>query len=163
VLAHQARALPQAVRRGAFAGAMRGKAHMPKKTPTDMGQLRNSWRVGTVGGVSLYNDAPHAGILEQGARPHPVSDVGMLALEAWAMRHPDVLAAFSDDGKGHLRTMEAAARAAAHAVAWKLRHQGQAPTYFTRSEMDSLTKYAKAEIQREIKKELSLPPKGGKK
>lgn len=145
VLKEQATALPQAVRRGARAGAMRGQAHMPKQTPVDMGQLRNSWRVSEAGGTRLYNDAPHAGIVEQGARPHPVSREGIEALAAWAHRK--------------LGLDEKAAMRVAHAIAAKIKAQGQAPTYFTRGQMPELTRLAANEMLREIRKTLERGPK----
>lgn len=155
ILREQAREFPQAVRKGMVAAARRGQAHMPKKTPTDMGQLRNSWRLRQVPDVALMNDAPHAGIVELGARPHKVSDAGMLALEEWALRHAEVIAAFQDDGKGRMRTREEAARAAAHAIAWKIRHEGQKPTYFLRNELERLTSFVPAEIAREMAKAIA--------
>jgi len=156
VMRRHAKEAPEAVRRGMRAGARRGAAHMPKKTPTDMGQMRNSWRVS---GDRLYNDAPPVGILEAGARPHPVSDAGMLALEAWALRHPSVLAAFSDDGKGRMRTRQQAAQAAAAAIAWKLRTQGQKATYFTLNELPALRRFARQEVARELTKYFQKDPR----
>lgn len=151
-LREQAKMFPQAVRRGLIGAARRGQTHMVRKTPTDQGQLRNSWGVRQIPEPTLANIAPHAGIVERGARPHPVSDAGMLELEAWALRNPEVIAAFQDDGKGRLRTREQAARAAAGAIAWKLRHHGQEPTYFVRNELEALTRYIRPEVIRELER-----------
>lgn len=146
VLKAQARALPQAVRLGVRAGAMRGQAHMPKQTPVDQGQLRNSWRVGVTQGfegsvqAALYNDAPHAGIVEQGARPHAVSQEGIEALAAWAQRK--------------LGLDEKAARGVAYAIAAKIKAEGQAPTYFTRGQMPELTRLTANEVLRRIRQEI---------
>lgn len=151
MLRAQARALPQAARLGVRAGAMRGQAHMPKQTPVDQGQLRNSWRVQTTQGfegaaqAALYNDAPHAGIVEQGARPHAVSQEGIEALAAWAQRK--------------LGLDEKAARGVAYAIAAKLKEQGQAPTYFTRGQMPELTRLAVNEVLRYIRKEIERGPR----
>lgn len=151
LLKEQARALPQAARLGVRAGAMRGQAHMPKQTPVDMGQLRNSWRVGITQGfegsaqAALYNDAPHAGIVERGARPHPVSSEGIEALTAWAQRK--------------LGLDEKAARGVAFAIAARLKERGQAPTYFTRGQMPELTRLAVNEVLRSIRKELERGPR----
>ena len=86
----------KAIARGVVKGAERGRAILVRKTPTDQGQLRASWKVkrGRVTKfarksilATLINDAPHAGIIEKGARPHPVSKEGFLAIFEWAKRH----------------------------------------------------------------------------
>jgi hypothetical protein len=86
----------QAIRYGALAGAHRGRALMIPATPTDMGQLRASWKVReldqALGDVSvtlaeLINDAPHVGIVELGSRPHKVSAEGWAAIYEWVRRH----------------------------------------------------------------------------
>jgi hypothetical protein len=158
VLKSQEKSLPRAVTKGLRAGAMRGLAHMPGKTPTDQGQLRNGWRASasdrdargrflSTGGVPrLYNDAPHAGIVESGARPHPVSEEGMDELRLWAMRKLGV-----DEKEG---------KRIAEAIAWKLRTDGQEPTYFTRAEIPALLQFAEQELDRELKKVINNPPKG---
>jgi hypothetical protein len=89
-----------AIARGALAGAHRGRALIVPRTPTDMGQLRASWKVnagtsdfsGGVTGIGatlaeLYNDAPHVGIVELGSRPHGVSPEGWAAIYEWVRRH----------------------------------------------------------------------------
>jgi hypothetical protein len=41
------------------------------ESPTDQGIFREAWRVvETLVGAELINDAPHAGIVEEGSRPH---------------------------------------------------------------------------------------------
>lgn len=89
-----------AIARGALAGAHRGRAMIVPRTPTDMGQLRASWKVkpgtadfsGAVTGIGatlaeLINDAPHIGIVELGSRPHGVSPEGWAAIYEWVRRH----------------------------------------------------------------------------
>lgn len=81
--------LGPAIRRGMALGAVRGKAHMVKRTPTNTGQMRNSWEFTSLMGSGdpvLWNTAPHVGIVEQGARPHPVSQEGLVAIAAWVRR-----------------------------------------------------------------------------
>lgn len=131
---------PEILEKGIRAAARRGQAHMPGKTPTDMGQLRNSWRIHDLpgGGMKLENDAPHAGIVEMGARPHKVNRDGIEALTEWAMRK------FGMDAK--------AARGMAFAIAKRLEKEGQKPTYFTRNELETLAGFVPAEVEREIAK-----------
>lgn len=170
--------LRAATRRGMRAGAMRGQAHMPKKTPTDLGQARSSWRVSALGGdARLFNDAPHVGVLEAGARPHPVSPEGWMSIFRWVMRHPEMIGAGASAvasarrklGAKRLSKADAAtgwisqqAAEITNAICWKIKTHGQEPTYFTRNEMPVLTKFAKQEIDREIQKALNVPPKAKK-
>jgi hypothetical protein len=158
VLKSQEKSLPRAVTKGLRSGARRGHAHMPSKTPVDQGQLHNSWQVRSgdrdargrflsTGGVPrLFNDAPHAGIVEQGARPHRVSPEGIEALTEWARRK--------------LGVDPVEAKRIAMAIAWRIRQRGQAPTFFVRAEIPTLLKFAEDELDRELKKTIENPPKG---
>lgn len=138
VLVKQAREFPEVMRRGAVAGARRGQAHMVGKTPTDQGQMRNSWRVHERPTPKLENDAPHAGIVEAGARPHPVSREGVEALAGWAHRQ--------------LGLDEATAVRVARAIAMRIARDGQAPTYFVRGELEALAGLVPREVMRVLKK-----------
>lgn len=153
---------PEVVNRGLRLGAERGRSRMVRITPRDLGQARNSWRVRVVPkGSELVNDAPHIGILEKGARPHPVSREGIEALTRWALRKIDLSSSKDvhgpvQRGKGGRSALVKSARqqmaeGVAHAIAWKLRHHGQKPTYFIRNEMDRLTTYAKQEVDRVVR------------
>ena len=93
------RAIPKTVLRGLNIGAMRGKAILQHRTPVSTGRLKAAWRVrkGTrwanqygSGNTNpeIQNSAPHAGIIEEGARPHPVSLEGIQSLTRWARRTP---------------------------------------------------------------------------
>jgi hypothetical protein len=137
-----AKASPQVLERGLKRAARRGQAHMPGKTPTDQGQLRNSWRViEGAAGVRLENDAPHAGIVEAGARPHPVSREGIEALTGWAMRKFGLPA---DEAEG-----------LAFAIAARIKKEGQAPTYFVRAELEKLASFAGEAVLAELAKEVA--------
>lgn len=153
-LRNQARELPKVVRRGLYGAARRGQAHMVGKTPTDQGQLRNSWRATNRGeggrftvGATLRNEAPHAGIVELGARPHRVSADGMAALIAWAMRK--------------LGANEAEAKRIAAAIAWKLRSRGQEPTFFVRNELRALGAFVGPEVDRLMRQYFARGPQRG--
>ena len=66
-----------AMRRGAGRAARRGKVLLIERAnaagKTYLGQFRNSFHVADgTNTVTLYNDAPHAGIIELGARPRVV-------------------------------------------------------------------------------------------
>lgn len=141
--------------RGLIRAAQRGKAHMVKKTPTDQGQLRTSWKAR---GRLLTNDAPHAGIVEMGARPHPVSRAGVEAIKRWAQRNlglgkvRDTKGRFVKTTKATRDYLEQEAWGVAWAIAAKIRREGQKPTFFIRSQLGELTKIAKQEVERVLKR-----------
>ena len=75
------------IKKAEKAAALRGRNHLVSITPVDMGVMRAAWQVRDGGdGVEIENDAPHAGIIERGARPHKVSQAGREALADWARR-----------------------------------------------------------------------------
>jgi hypothetical protein len=135
-----AKTSPKVLRKGLVRAARRGQAHMPGQTPTDMGQLRNGWRVlEGADGIRLENSAPHAGVVELGARPHKVNAAGRKAIAEWAMRK--------------LGLDEAQAKSFAFALAAKIAKEGQAPTYFVRQELQKLAEFVGPAILAELKKE----------
>lgn len=81
----------EAMRRGLAAGADRGQALLVRKSKgvNYMGQFMNSWHVPMRrdrNTATVRNDAPHAGIIEAGARPHGVNGAGRLALLEWVLK-----------------------------------------------------------------------------
>ena len=63
--------LRERVTRGLQLGALRAIPLVVKATPADRGQARAAWDVLLLpNGANLFNDAPYAGILEAGSRPH---------------------------------------------------------------------------------------------
>lgn len=132
-----------AIHRGAENGARRGLAHVKSKTPVDNGQLRAAWKVRGGDGArrlaSLENDAPYAGIVELGARPHPVSRAGIIAIWEWVYRHRAAMGFVTGSGRarGGLSVEKETLRIA-YAIAAKIRREGQRPTYFVRRELPEL-------------------------
>lgn len=82
--------LRKAVERGMISAAHRGRAILVRATPVNTGQLKAAWLV-VIGGwlagfiAEVVNDAPHAGVIEAGARPHAVSRAGVEAIRRWVM------------------------------------------------------------------------------
>lgn len=91
-LARFERRFPKAVERGLVAAAHRARRlmvqrHSSGRYPVYLGQMRAGWAVRRVpGGAEMYNDAPHAGIVEEGARPHKVSKEGREAIKRWVLK-----------------------------------------------------------------------------
>lgn len=171
----------RAIAQGALRAAHRGRALLVRESPKDQGQFKASWKVragsaaksgkrsmfrtfkGLVGGgvrlADVINDAPHAGIIEKGARPHRVSEEGIQALTDWVWRNlRDQLGVVEGPVKrgsgGRTKLVRDAkmrqARGIAEAIAWKLRTKGQDPQYIVRGNLALLWGMAEEEIHRRI-------------
>lgn len=109
------------------------------RTPTDLGNLRRSIVgrreisperiIGVIGTPLSY-----APVVEHGARPHPVSEAGILALAEWAKRKLPLGQTFSPKTGRPLKTkgLDEAAMSAAHAIAWRIRHRGTKGSFMFR-------------------------------
>lgn len=128
-----------ATRKGTIEAARRGVATLTRRTPRYLGQMANSWKDSAQPyGARIRNDAPHAGVIEAGARPHGISPEGMESLTQWAQRQRGV----------NLK----AARAMAWSIAQRIKREGQeghwiARNYVTREAPGHL----RAEIDRALK------------
>jgi hypothetical protein len=123
------------------AAANRFQAFLAEQTDarglTDTGLFKAGWRVARLQngrGSVTYNDAPYAGIIEEGARPHKVSGAGIAAIARWAARK---LGVAKRDALG-----------VAMAIAKKIETQGQKPTYMVRDAMPMARKFYAAELVR---------------
>ncbi len=107
------------------------QAEVVDRTPTAEGHLRNSIIsrseispsaiLGVVGTALGYAPA-----VEHGAKPHPVSEAGILAIAEWAKRKlPLGQAVSAKTGRPlKIKGLDELALSAAHAIAWKIRHHG---------------------------------------
>lgn len=134
--------LKKAIGRGIRNGVRRGRSLLVHRTPKDMGLLKASWRDTTARSLDsvvteIFNDAPYAGIVEEGARPHGVNAAGRLALTEWAERHFPGL-----DPK--------AIKSIVFAIIEKLRVEGQKPTHFVRNSRVDLARILVDEIVRAL-------------
>lgn len=154
VLRQLGRRTYRAVALGGRKGAFAGKRHIVPLTPTDRGELRRSWRalrrpVGRRGDVEvaqLLNDAPHAGIVEGGARPHPVSAEGVARIQGWVRRN------FRGISEREQNTI-------LWGIVRKIREQGQAPTRFIENELMEFRDIAGRKIDEQIKQVAANPVK----
>jgi hypothetical protein len=160
-LARRAKAHREAVMLGVRNAARRTRAHLVRRTPKDQGLAKQAWRdtanatllhPGVV--AEVFNDAPYIGILEEGARPHAVSEEGQRAILEWVRRH---YANFV--GRDRARFVkrrfanyaEIEIKEIAEAIVWKLRTQGQEPTYFVRDSLPEITRFTATEIDRAVR------------
>lgn len=134
----------RAVADGMRLGAERAKGILIRRTPTDTGRMRNSWKVRSTGArrgglreYELINDAPYAGVIEHGARPHSVNREGVAAITAWARRK------FPSANEQQLR-----------GIVWgivnNLKRKGQRPTFFVRDSRKDIASAVKSEVDRRI-------------
>lgn len=124
-LVRRFRKLPKLIEKSMRKAAQRGRTILVRRTPVDTGLMKNAWRVTKGISVEIVNDAPHAGIIEEGARPHKVNRQGIEALTAWAQRK---LGASLEE-----------ARSVAWGIAKKLEKEGQPGKFIVRDALDDLT------------------------
>lgn len=163
----EAKGVLQSIRRGAKLAAHRGRAHLiaetDRKGVTDRGQYKNSFRVLPGTGTTmatLINDAPYAGIIELGARPHPVSQEGLQAIAEWVKRkfNPQVFgpAQRVRNAKGRLvykkPSNDDAAMDIARAIARKIAREGQKAKHVFADSIETLTRYLHEEVEAQIRK-----------
>lgn len=126
------------------AAAMKLKTYLVAKTDemgiTDLGIYKSSFNVVE---NTVSNDAPHAGIVELGARPHPVSKEGQEAIKRWAMRK--------------LGLEEKEAERATFLICRKIRKHGQKGRYVMRDSLDKALEFFKEEFARIMKSGLGKP------
>lgn len=153
----------RAVRNAGLAAAHRGHAMIRNHTPSDTEQLSNSWRVKNqmrgAGGrfvktqpkiAVLMNDAPHAGIVEMGARPHKVSPEGWWAIYEWVERHfPE---ASDEDGMVDAYGHDPGFSRITWAIVRKIGREGQKPTHFVRNKLPTFTAQVTQEVGRAMAK-----------
>lgn len=104
VIRASTKSYPKAISQGSGLAALRAMGVLKRITPVDRGMMKNAWQLHSrwlAQGLVEYmvqNSAPYAGIIERGARPHPVSAEGWMAIFRWVLRHPEL---FSDQPLVH--------------------------------------------------------------
>ena len=164
----------RAIGRGGLRGAQRGRTFIVRRTPTDQGQLKAAWKVfpgapgilqGKPAGVlsrfrgvriaELRNTAPHAGIVELGARPHKTSREGWLAIYDWVVRHRVELGLVTKSGRARRVKkgkdgLDSEIAGITYAIVSKLEREGQKGTYFVKDSLNELTSIVQAEVDRAL-------------
>lgn len=150
------RTAPNAVKRGMSRSATLSRAYIVKQTPVDLGQLKNAWKVRRKPVIELYNTAPYGGVVEKGARPHPVSLAGQIAIYEWVRRH-----FYYTEWSGGKRSKPKKVRggpfedetltAITMGIVNKIRTKGQKPTYFVRNSLPELRRLMVEEVVKAIK------------
>lgn len=148
----------EAIVRSMVRAAHRGRAIIidrhNKANKVDQGLHKNSWKVKeTARGADITNDAPYAGIIERGARPHAVSREGIEMIAAWVRRK--LRSTTSKSGKklkNGRKYNEDEALSIAYAIAAKIRKQGQKGTFIVRDSIPALSKALAEEVDKALAK-----------
>jgi hypothetical protein len=160
------------IEKALFKAALDGEPLVAADTPVDRGQARNAWDVEPVeGGANLFNDAPHAGILEGGSRPHRppfkpilqwvVRNFG-LELEALEAREEAEGTAGADPDEAARQAMQGARRSlvdndpesaseGARSLAWAVVHHieenGTEPNWMVKNNLPKLRALAQEAVE----------------
>ena len=162
-LKQDAARFPAAIPVGLKRGAHRGRALLVSQSPVDTGQFKNAWRVD---GTSVTNDAPHAGIIERGARPHTVNRAGVEAIKAWVRRVLGAkLKVTMRAQTGKARVSKDAFEAQIESVTWaiitKLKKEGQKGHFIVERNLETLARFAREEVERVLAAFFNRPGGGG--
>jgi hypothetical protein len=127
-----------AIKISSVAAAMKLKTYLVQQTDelgiTDLGFYKLGFQA--IGPV-VINDSPHGGVVEEGARPHPVSKEGQEAIYQWCIR------------KLHLEEKEA--RQAAFLISQKIKHEGQEGHHLMRDALPKAHDFLVEEFTRVVK------------
>lgn len=131
------RARVQRVKGAMVEAAALGAEIVAGRVPVDQGQLKASVHA-TPSPPEIIANAPHAAIIENGARPHwpPIAP-----LVEWIERHRIDLGIEDDSDVVGL----------AHAIAAKIAEEGAEPHWFMRGSLDDLRKILKEIVERRIR------------
>lgn len=135
----------EAVIKAAKAAALRLKAYLVRQTDklgiTYQGVYKGGFRATD---NSVVNTAPHAGLVELGARPHKVSKEGRESIKKWAMIK--------------LGLSEAEAESASWGIAKTIEMVGQEGYYVMRDAVPMAVKFYKDELTRILQKNKGKKP-----
>ncbi len=180
VLKQTGRRMPKVVKDACKIAAERGRAVLVGKTPVYESEMKNAWKVASKGrDVAIVNQAPHAGIVERGARPHGVNAEGRKALREWVIKKGLVGKAAGPVGSATVAGKKMAANITAVGkrsakpqasfdqqvdaivarIVNKLRVQGYKGTHFVEKSIPQLIEFAQMEILASLPK-LFEDPKG---
>ena len=160
----------KAIHKGQHRAAERARTFLVRATPkVDTGQLKASWRVHRGARIQLVNHAPHAGIIEGGARPHKVSMEGFYAIFRWAKRHgagasASGMKAIYRQDVTYINGMPFApedvpAARLAMGIVRKLAKEGQKPTWYVKNSMKTIQAMTAQEVAKALKR--AVGSKGG--
>ena len=129
IIRAEAKNVADAVEKAKRITSQRIVSKLKEKSPVDQAHFKNAWQVKADG---VTNDAPYAGVIERGARPHGVSPEGQEAILEWAARK------FGPDDAHRI----------AGAVIGKLKQHGQKGLFLVRDNLPEFTIYLQEELEK---------------
>jgi hypothetical protein len=137
----RAKGARRVVQLAAKKAAMAGRTHLIRQIDEEdkvyQGQFKNAWSIRkTSRGYDLVNSAPHAGIVERGARPHSVSMEGRADIERWCQLR--------------LGATEEEAKSITQSIIEKLGRVGQKGTFIVERSLGKLGAIWQDQIQRDL-------------
>lgn len=143
VLREQRKRIGGAMAEGAHLAAERGITLLKGESPVDMGVFRAAWQARRFGPqVWSFNDSPVAGVIERGARPHPVSPEGVEAIRRWVQR---VVV-----GRGGGKKAQRLVDEITNGIVQKLRARGQKGLFIVERNLEKLRMFVEAETDRRL-------------
>jgi hypothetical protein len=120
---------------GAERGLLRSIPLLVRETPVDTGQMASSWKVERAdrSSVLLINDAPHAVVVEFGARPFTPPIGPLLAWAKRVLQDPQ-----TPDDPNDPASYSKEVRSLAFAVRAKIRERGMEPHNIVENNMDAI-------------------------
>lgn len=123
-------------------------------------QSKGPARAGMV--ASVTNDAPYAGVIERGARPHGVSEEGQRAIYEWVRRHFRFTTTVKRGANAGKQSKPKSVTGEAFedpflsevtfGIVMKLKREGQKGRFIVRNERPALTDAAAKDLIAEISK-----------
>lgn len=140
------------VEEACFAAALEGMPIVVEDTPSDRGQARAAWDVDRVpGGADLFNDAPYAGALEAGSRPHrpPFEPILRWVVRKFGLKMQNKSS--SKRGFEDLGDVPEETRAVAWAVCEKIAQEGTEGNWMVRDNLPKLERILKREVEKRLR------------
>ena len=154
VLRSRARSAPGVMKDGMFLAAKRGEAQQKSLSPVYDGQYKSAWRAQkTANGACLENDAPYAGVIESGARPHAVNREGVDAIREWVRKQLLGISASLADENAEVESIT-------WAIVKRIAEKGQEGKHIVRDSLPKLREWARSEIERRLERNFSKPVGG---
>lgn len=168
-----AKAYRMSIKEGVRLASKRVRDYLKSISPVYDGLFKNAWQVlkDSQGFYSVENAAPHAGIIEAGARPHGVSAEGVEAIREWVRKVITRISVDRGPGRGKQGPSQRVSRALTHdeaggefawwvdevtnAIVHKLATKGQKGKFLVRDNLDKFVRWTGDEINGRIAKYLA--------
>jgi len=170
VIKRDAKVYRMSIEQGVRLAAQRVVSYLKSISPVYDGAFRAAWTVlkDSSGMAQVSNSAPHAGVIEAGARPHAVSAEGREAIREWVRKVVTRVSSLTGPGRGKQGPSRKSSRALTRAeaegpLAWwvdeiteaiirKLREKGQKGHWLVRDNLDKFVRWTGDSINERIAK-----------